>query len=124
MSDTSEIVALMNANLFDVFNEPDEQRRATAIARTYAPDVEWTDAEGVSTGREALSAKATTLIGTLAGLEFSADGPVHELPGFGYLAWTLAPPGGEVVVSGFDVASIKDGLIAALYTVVTKAPQG
>ncbi|CAN5171799.1 hypothetical protein BH09ACT8_BH09ACT8_10360 [soil metagenome] len=121
MSDTA---ALLHANLFEVFNEPDEQRRAGAIDRTYAADVEWTDDEGVVTGREALALKATALRGTLTGLEFTTAGPAHELAGFGYLAWNLAPPGGEAVVSGFDVVLARDGLISALYTVVTTTPQG
>ena len=120
MSDT---IALLNADLFEVFNEPDEQRRTDAIARTYTPDVEWTDAEGATTGREALATKATALRGTLSGLEFTAAGAAHELSGFGYLAWNLAPPGGDAVVSGFDVVLTRDGLISALYTVVTKSPQ-
>jgi hypothetical protein len=118
----SEVLSLLNANLLDVFNEPDEAKRAAAIERTYAPDVEWTDAEGVSTGREALSAKTIALRDTLAGMEFAPAGPPHELAGFGYLAWNLAPPGGDAVVSGFDVVLVEDGLIAALYTVVTKSP--
>jgi hypothetical protein len=120
----SDIKALLNANLLDVFNEPDEQKRAAAIDRTYAPDVEWTDDEGVSVGREALSVKTSALRGTLTGMEFTPAGPPHELAGFGYLAWNLAPPGGDAVVSGFDVVLVKDGLISALYTVVTKTPQG
>ena len=120
MSDTS---ALLHANLLEVFNEPDEQRRAAAIARTYTDDVEWTDAEGATRGREALAAKATTLRSTLTGLEFSAVGPAHELAGFGHLAWSLAPPGGDVVVSGFDVVLTRDGLISAVFTVVTQSPQ-
>ena len=43
----TEIVSnLMEANLLGVFNERDAQRRALAIASTYAPDVRWTDDEG------------------------------------------------------------------------------
>ena len=121
MSDT---VALLHANLFEVFNEPDEQRRADAIAHTYTEDVEWTEADGVARGREALTVNATALRSTLAGMEFSAAGSAHELAGFGYLAWNLTPPGGDVVVRGFDVILTRDGLISALYTVVTTSPQG
>jgi hypothetical protein len=120
----SDIATLLHANLFEVFNEPDEQRRAEAIARTYSDDVEWTDEEGSVTGREALTVKATALRGTLTGMEFTAAGRAHELAGFGYLAWHLAPPGGDAIVSGFDVILTEDGVISALYTVVTTSPQG
>jgi hypothetical protein len=120
--DIDQITALMHANLFEVFNESDDERRAAAIARTYTADVEWHDDEGVEIGRDALREKAIALRGTLGGMEFAAAGPVHQTRGFGYLGWHLAPQGGEAVISGFDVALIKDGLIDALYSVVLKTP--
>jgi hypothetical protein len=119
---TDQITALMHANLFEVFNEPDDERRAAAVARTYTADVEWHDDEGVAIGRDALREKAIALRGTLGGMELIAAGPVEQTRGFGYLAWHLAPQGGEAVVSGFDVALIKDGLIDRLYSVVSKTP--
>lgn len=117
-----QITALMHANLFEVFNEPDDERRAAAIARTYTTDVEWHDDEGIAIGRDALRDKAIALRGTLAGMEFTVAGPVHQTHGFGYPGWQLAPKGGETVISGFDVALIKAGLIEALYSVVFKTP--
>lgn len=52
-----------------------------------------------------------------------AAGPVHGLTGFGYLAWHLVAPGDPTPkVSGFDVAIIRDDVIAELYTVLTSAP--
>ena len=110
---------LMRANLLDVFNERDESKRRAAIDRTYAPDVRWTDAEGVSTGRDALDAKCVALQQQLGELQFAPVGPVHQLPGFGYLAWHLSGPDGVPVMSGFDVAVVNDGVISELYTVLT-----
>lgn len=110
---------LMRANLLDVFNERDESTRRAAIDRTYAPDVRWTDAEGVTTGREALEAKCVALQQQLGDLQFTAAGPVHQLPNFGHLAWHLTGPDGAPVMSGFDVAVVEDGVITELYTVLT-----
>ena len=90
MSDPIE--TLMLANLLEVFNERDATKRQAAIERTYAPNVRWTDAEGVSTGRDALEAKCVALQQQLGDLQFSASGPVHQLPNFGYLAWHLVDP--------------------------------
>jgi hypothetical protein len=94
MSDPIE--TLMLANLLEVFNERDEAKRSAAIDRTYAQDVRWTDAEGVTTGREALEAKCVALQEQLGSLQFATAGPVRQLPNFGYLAWNLvdgvAPP--------------------------------
>ena len=62
---------LMEANLLGVFNERDGERRAAAIRSTYAPDVRWTDDEGVSVGHEALEARAQGLQQHSQGLVFT-----------------------------------------------------
>jgi hypothetical protein len=110
---------LMRANLLDVFNERDQTKRQGAMDRTYAPDVRWTDAEGVTTGVDALETKCVALQQQLGDLQFVAAGPVHQLPNFGYLAWHLTGPDGAPVMSGFDVAMISEGVITELYTVLT-----
>jgi hypothetical protein len=116
MSDPVE--TLMLANLLDVFNERDAATRAAAIQRTYAVDVEWTDAEGVSTGHDALEAKCVGLQSTLGDLQFESDGPVHQVPGFGHLAWRLVDGSGTTQMGGFDAATIADGRITKLWTVL------
>lgn len=40
------VAELMHQNLFDIFNERDPERRARAIALTYADDVVFHDPEG------------------------------------------------------------------------------
>ena len=121
MSDSIE--ALMLANLLGVFNERDETKRSVAIEQTYSDGVRWTDAEGVSTGRAALATKCEQLQSTLGELQFVAAGPVHELSGFGYLAWHLVDPSAAVVMSGFDTALVNDGVISDLWTVLTPPQQ-
>ena len=114
------ISRLMDANLLEVFNERDDERRAAAIRSTYAPDVHWTDDEGVTVGREALDAKARKLRQQFQGLVFTKAGPVYQTLDFGYLAWHLGPEGGDPVATGFDVAIVRNDVIAELYTVITK----
>ena len=110
---------LMLANLLEVFNERDETKRRATIERIYAPDVRWTDAEGVTTGRAALDAKCVALQNQLGDQQFAAAGPVHPLPGFGYLAWNLVDPtSGQTSMTGFDAAVIDEGVITTLYTVL------
>jgi hypothetical protein len=121
---TQTIHQLMQGNLLEVFNERDPERRRAAITRIYAPDVRWTDDEGVSIGHDALDAKAAELQGKIGPLQFVAAGQVHQLNGFGHLAWHLvAGEGGTPQVSGFDVAIIRDDVIAELYTVLTPGPE-
>ena len=115
---TETISNLMEANLLGVFNERDAQRRALAIERTYTADVRWTDDHGITIGREALDDKAAELQAQMQGLVFTKAGPVYQTRGLGYLAWNLGPEGGDPVASGFDVAVVRDDLIAELYTVI------
>ena len=116
---TETISRLMEANLLGVFNERDAGRRAAVINTIYSPDVRWTDDEGSTVGREALDAKATALQSQMQGLVFTKAGPVYETLGLGYMAFELGPPGGEPVACGFDVAVVRNDLIAELYTVIT-----
>lgn len=113
------ITGLMEANLLAVFNERDPQRRATAIAQTYATDVQWIDDEGIATGHDELNAKAAELQEKLAGLHFVKAGPVRQTRGLGYLAWEVRTPDNVAVASGFDVAEIVDDRIARLWTILT-----
>lgn len=111
---------LMHASLLEVFNERDRNRRREAIARTYASDIRWTDDDGVTTGHSALDAKAEALQAKLGDLQFVAAGPAYQTIGLGYLAFHLLDPGGEGLHgSGFDVAIVRNDLIAELYTVLT-----
>ena len=117
---TQTIQQLMQGNLLEVFNERDPERRRAAISRIYAADVHWTDDEGVTVGHAALDAKAAELQGKIGPLQFVTAGPVHQTVGFGYLAWHLVAENDTTPqVSGFDVAIIRDDVIAELYTVLT-----
>ena len=114
------IAEQMHDNLLEVFNERDSVRRRATIERTYADDIRWTDDDGVTTGRDALDAKAAELQAKLGDLQFIAAGPVYQTLGLGYLAFQLVKPGSSAPVgSGFDVAIVRDGFIVELYTVLT-----
>jgi len=116
---TAAIERLMHDNLLAVFNERDGATRQAATRRTYADDVRWTDAEGVTVGHDALEAKCVALQSGIGDLQFEPVGPVHELPGFGYLAWRLVDPAREdAVMTGFDAAVVVDGVITQLWTVL------
>ncbi|OJW02781.1 MAG: hypothetical protein BGO39_06030 [Chloroflexi bacterium 54-19] len=118
MSET--IINLMRANLLEVFNERDEARRLAAIARTYTEDVVFYDPEEVVTGHNALNEKARDLLEKATGFVFSPAGPAYANHNLGYLDWIFGPEGQPPVVSGIDIALIKDGRIATLYTILKK----
>ena len=119
--DLTEIARLMEANLLQVFNERDPARRREVIARTYTADMRWTDDYGTTVGHDALNTKAQQLLdGPLAGLVFAKKGAVYGTTGLGFLAWDLFANGRDApVVSGFDVAVIKDHRISEEWTILT-----
>ncbi|MUL78109.1 nuclear transport factor 2 family protein [Mycobacterium sp. CBMA226] len=108
----------MEANLLSVFDERDPQRRAAAIADTYAEDVQWIDDDGTTVGRDQLNAKAAELQEKLAGLHFVKAGSVRQTRGLGFLAWEVRTPDDATVASGFDVAEIVDDRIVRIWTVL------
>jgi hypothetical protein len=114
------ITELMHANLLEVFNERDSGRRRATIEHVYADDIRWTDDERVTTGRDALDAKAAELHAKLGDLQFIAAGPVYQTLGLGYLAFELGKPRSSAPESSeFDVAIVRDDFIVELYTVLT-----
>jgi hypothetical protein len=112
------IEALMRATLHDVFGERDRERRRAAIARTYAADVRFKDAEGVVVGHDALDAKAQRILDDAPGFVFTPDGPARVNHELGQLSWTFGPAGADPVVRGMDIALVADGRIATLYTLL------
>jgi hypothetical protein len=109
---------LMHANLLEVFGERDPQRRRAAIDRIYTPDVRFSDPEEVVVGRDAIHAKAQKLLDDAPGFVFAPEGSLHVVQDLGYQAWGFGPEGAEPVVRGVDVALVRDGLIASLYTLL------
>ena len=90
-----------------------------AIAHNYTDDVIWTDPEGTTHGHEAMNDRAQKLLDGLPGFVFTAAGPIHVSRDLGHLAFNLGPPEQPPAVSGYDVALVRDGRIAVLYTLLS-----
>jgi hypothetical protein len=110
----------MQQSLLGVFAERDDARRTAAGEEIYADDVTFTDPEGEATGRAALLEKAAALLAGAPGFVFRAAGPVREAGDLGLLQWHFGPEGQAPVVSGTDVALVRDGRIRALYTLLDR----
>jgi SnoaL-like protein len=119
IADAARIRELMLDNLFAVFNERDPDRRSKAIAANYTDDVIWTDPEGTTQGQQALNEQAQKLLDRLPGFLFSAAGPVHVSGDLGLLAFNHGVAEQPPAISGIDVAVVRDGRIARLYTLFT-----
>jgi ketosteroid isomerase-like protein len=115
MTDSARIRELMLVNLFAVFNERDEERRLKAIADNYTQDVIWTDPDGTTHGHEAMNERAQSLLDGIPDFVFTTAGQIH-VSDLGHLAFNLGVPEQPPAVSGYDVALVRDGRIAVLYT--------
>ena len=124
MTDPARIRELMLANLFAVFNVRDPERRLQAIARNYADDVIWSDPDGTMHGHEEMDKQAQRLLDRMPDFVFSAAGPVYVSGDLGLLAFNLGLPEQPPAVSGIDVALVRDGRIARLYTLLTRTDGG
>jgi SnoaL-like domain len=119
IADPARIRELMLENLFAVFNVRDPKVRWEAIVRNYTEDVIWSDPDGTTQGHEALNEQAQKLLARMPDFVFSAAGPVHVSHDLGLLSFNLGVPEQPPAVSGVDVALVRDGRIARLYTLLT-----
>ena len=114
----SRVRELLLHNLFAVSGEHDPERRMTAIVANYTEDVIWTAPEGATRGHDELCAGAQKLIDGTPTFVFAAAGPVHVVGDLGYLAFIYGVPEQAPASIGYDVALVRDGRIAALYTLL------
>ena len=105
-------------HLFAVFSERDPERRIRAIVANYTEDVIWSSPEVTTKGHEELNAGAQKLIDRTPAFVFTAAGPVHVLRDLGYLAFTYGVSQQPPASLGYDVAQVRDGRIAVLYTLL------
>ena len=121
MTDAARIRELLLGNLFEVFDERDPERRMKAIAANYTDDVLWTDPDQTTQGHQAMNERAQWLLDRSPGFFYAAAGPVHVSGDLGLLAFNLGVPAQPPAVTGIDVAQVRDGQIARLYTILTSA---
>ena len=114
----ARIRELMLLNLFAVFSERDPERRMKAILANYTEDVIWSNPEATARGHEALDERAQRLLNRTPDFVFTAAGPIHVLGDLGYLRFTLGAPQQAPASIGYDVAQVREGRIAVLYTLL------
>ena len=78
----------------------------------------WTDPERTFHGRQVLNDRAQELLDNLPDFVFTAAGPVHALRDLGRLAFNPGVPEQPPAISGYDVALVRNGRVAVLYTLV------
>lgn len=71
-----------------------------------------------SHGHEELNERAQEVLDSTPDFVFNAAGPVHVLRDLGQLAFNYGLPAQPPAVTGYDVALVRDGRIAVLYTLI------
>jgi hypothetical protein len=106
---------LLDRNLQEMFGESDAARRRAAIDELWTEDAVLYVPPGAITGLEAISGFADALRATHPDFVYTSHGEVQVLHHAGRLAWGSGPRGEEPDYTGWDVAIVRDGKIAALY---------
>jgi hypothetical protein len=111
---------LMNSNLNEIFGQRDPPLRREAIARTYTEDVAFTDESGTIVGHSAIDDRVQQLLQDApASFSFAPDGPIYVGEDTAALAWRLGPPDSQPVARGIDIATVKEGRISAIRTLLS-----
>jgi hypothetical protein len=110
MTDPSE-TDLLEASIARVWNEHDAERRLSAIGEIYHAEARIHEPTRSITGHAAISDVVGGVLADMpAGFRFEVTGPTLGHHGVAVTRWKGGPPG-QVIVSGADAASIRDGKI-------------
>ena len=110
MTDPIEI-ELLEASIARVWNEHDAGRRLAAIGDIYHHDAIIHEPARSVTGHDAISDVVGALLADMpADFRFEITGPTLGHHGVAVTRWKGGPPG-QILVSGADAASIREGKI-------------
>ena len=84
----------------------------------------WSDPEATTHGHHATNERAQKLLDGMPDFVFTAAGSIQVTRDLGHLAFNLGVPEQPPAVSGIDVAHVRDGRIAVLYTPVATGGDG
>jgi hypothetical protein len=123
-SSAPDFNALLRANLEQVFNERDADKRIAAIQQLFSAEPTMYEPEGIVTGQAAISDVAGALLEQFGpDFSFVAQGVAVGHHGMAYLRWQAGPKEGPVVVTGADVAEVVDGKIVRLWVLLDSPAQ-
>jgi len=106
---------LLDRNLQEVFGEGDDTRRRAAIDELWAEDGVLYVPPGMIVGRAAIDKFSGDLRATHPHYVYTPHGKPQVLHDAGRLAWGSGPRGESPDYTGWDVITVRDGKITALY---------
>lgn len=114
---------LLDRNLQEVFGEGDDTRRRAAIDELWAEDGILYVPPGMIVGRNAIDKFAGGLRATHPHYVYTPHGKPQVLHDAGRLAWGSGPRGETPDYTGWDVITVRDGKITALYVFLDEASE-
>ena len=119
MGDSDGLSALMSSNL-EIFGQRDAARRQEAMRRTYSENIAFTDPEGTVHGYGEVDKKVRAILDDAPEtFVLTSDGPLYvQNDTRAALAWVFGPTVGPAVARGVDIATISDGRITSLLTLL------
>jgi hypothetical protein len=119
MSDFQEIAEQYIAS----WNEREPSARRAAVDALWAEDARYVDPLAEASGRAAIDATIGAVQAQFPGFEFRLAGPVDAHHDQARFTWTLAQPGAEALVVGFDVALLDgEGRLQTVLGFLDKVP--
>jgi hypothetical protein len=119
----NRIRELLDRNLQEVFGESDDERRRAAIDELWAEDGVLYVPPGMIVGRKAIDKFAGELRATHPNFVYTPHGTPQVLHDAGRLAWGSGPRGETPEYTGWDVITVRDGRIRALYVFLDENPE-
>jgi SnoaL-like domain len=116
------IVNLLTRNLFEVFGEPNAEKRRAAIEALWVSEGVFADPLGRYVGYAALNDAVSQLHARFPGFVFTPIGAPQAFYGVGRQAWGHGLVGEAPQITGLDVVIVEEGRIAALYAFVDTPP--
>ena len=106
---------LLDRNLQEVFGEGDDERRRAAISELWAEDGVLYVPPGAIVGHDAIDKFAGDLRATHPHYVYTPHGKPQVLHHAGRLSWGSGPRGETPEYTGWDVITVHNGKITALY---------
>jgi hypothetical protein len=114
---TTPIAQLVTEHL-TIWNSPAGEERNQSITSTYSRDVLVGETDAVYHGHDGVTKAIDALHTALPGMRLELSGAIQTAQALSTYPWTMGPTGQPPVVTGRDVITVHDGVIASVHVLI------